>query len=87
MEDTPLTAVIDWLRQRNPDAMGRYGDEPDLDLDLIEHRIVDSLSFMEFVLLLEDLIGRELPLKELDVDRFRTLRAISENFFSSERTG
>lgn len=81
MEDTSLAAVTDWLRQRNPDA-GPIG----LDLDLVEHRLVDSLSFMEFVLLLEDLVGRELPLEELDVDRFRTLRAVSENFLSAERT-
>jgi acyl carrier protein len=41
---------------------------------------------MEFILLLEDLVGRELPLKELDVDRFRSLRAIHDNFLSPQAT-
>lgn len=45
--------------------------------------MVDSLGFMEFILLLEDLVGRELPLSTLNVDHFRTLRAIQDNFLSS----
>ncbi|MEU9619624.1 MULTISPECIES: acyl carrier protein [unclassified Streptomyces] len=70
-----LKPVTDWLRARNPEA----GEIP-ADLDLIENRLVDSLGFMEFILMLEDLVGRELPLEELDVDRFRSLRAIHDNF-------
>ncbi|MEE1808966.1 acyl carrier protein [Streptomyces sp. BE133] len=76
MEDA-LKPVTDWLRARNPEA----GVIP-ADLDLIENRIIDSLGFMEFILLLEDLVGRELPLEELDVDRFRSLQAIHDNFLS-----
>ncbi|MET9296281.1 acyl carrier protein [Streptomyces sp. NPDC003077] len=80
--DDPLKPVTDWLRARNPDV-----EAIPPDLDLIENRLVDSLGFMEFILLLEDLVGRELPLEELDVDRFRTLEAISANFLTPQRTG
>lgn len=76
--DSALEPITDWLRDRNPEA----GDIP-LDLDLVESRMVDSLGFMEFILLLEDLVGRELPLSTLNVDHFRTLRAIQDNFLSS----
>ncbi|MEV7279337.1 acyl carrier protein [Streptomyces sp. NPDC093111] len=67
--------IVDWLRKRNPDV----GDIPD-DFDLIESRLIDSLGFMEFVLLLEDLIGRELSLEQIDVDQFRTLRSLTDHF-------
>ncbi|MCX4825184.1 acyl carrier protein [Streptomyces sp. NBC_01142] len=77
MEDA-LKPVTDWLRSRNPEA----GAIP-ADLDLIENRLIDSLGFMEFILLLEDLAGREFPVAELDVDCFRTLRAVHDNFLSA----
>jgi acyl carrier protein len=67
--------LVDWLLARNPAVQ----DIPD-DLDLIENRLIDSLGFMEFVLLLEDLIGRELQLDQLDVDQFRTLRSLTDTF-------
>lgn len=75
--DQALKRVTDWLHTRNPGIAAIPAD-----LDLIENRIVDSLGFMEFILLLEDLVGRELPLDQLDVDHFRTLRAVFENFLS-----
>lgn len=77
--DDELTPVIDWLRARNPEL-----DEIPADLDLIENRVVDSLAFMEFILFLEDLIGRELSLSELSADQFRTLAAIRKNFLTQD---
>ncbi|MET7757974.1 phosphopantetheine-binding protein [Streptomyces sp. NPDC005389] len=67
--------IVDWLRERNPTVE----DIPD-DLDLIESRMIDSLGFMEFILLLEDMIGRELHLDQIDVNQFRTLRSLKEHF-------
>ncbi|MFD7643428.1 acyl carrier protein [Kitasatospora sp. NPDC059795] len=74
-----LKPVVDWLRARNP-ALG----EIPADLDLIENRIIDSLAFMEFILFLEDLVGRELDVAELSADQFRTLHAIEDNFLAGE---
>ncbi|MFJ1898771.1 MULTISPECIES: acyl carrier protein [unclassified Streptomyces] len=73
--DDVIKPVVDWLLERNP---GR--EEIPEDLDLIENRLIDSLGFMEFLLLLEDLIGRELQLNQIDVDQFRTLRSINQHF-------
>ncbi|UQX04713.1 acyl carrier protein [Streptomyces sp. RerS4] len=70
-----IKPVVDWLLERNPDI-----EEIPEDLDLIENRLVDSLGFMEFVLLLEDLIGRELQLNQIDVDHFRTLRSLQHHY-------
>ncbi|MEE1792272.1 acyl carrier protein [Streptomyces sp. BE308] len=73
--DDVIKPVVDWLRERNPTV----GEIPE-DLDLIENRLIDSLSFMEFILLVEDLIGRELRLDQIDVDQFRTLRSLTHHF-------
>ncbi len=80
--DDKLRLVVAWLRERNSAL-----DVIPPDLDLVENRLVDSLAFMEFILLLEDLIGRELPMEELNVDQFRTLDAISANFLRPENNG
>ncbi len=62
-----LKPVIDWLQMKN-DAL----EDIPRDLDLIENRLIDSLSFMEFILLLESLIGRDIPAEQVSVDQFRT---------------
>ncbi|GGS35415.1 MULTISPECIES: acyl carrier protein [Streptomyces] len=73
--DDVTKPVVDWLRERNPTV-----EEIPEDLDLIENRLIDSLGFMEFILLLEDLIGRELQLDQIDVNQFRTLRSLTDHF-------
>ncbi|MFE0648744.1 acyl carrier protein [Streptomyces sp. NPDC059534] len=73
--DDVIKPVVDWLRERNPTV-----EEIPEDLDLIESRLIDSLGFMEFILLLEDLIGRELQIDRIDVDQFRTLRSLKDTF-------
>ena len=77
--DDVLSPVVDWIRARNTGI-----DVIPLDLDLIENRLIDSLGFMEFILLLEDLMGRELVLQQLSVDQFRTLEAIFMNFLKPQ---
>ncbi|MFE5023247.1 acyl carrier protein [Streptomyces sp. NPDC056656] len=72
--DDAIKPVVDWLRERNPTV-----EEIPEDLDLIENRLIDSLAFMEFILLLEDLIGRELHLDQIDVNQFRTLRSLTDH--------
>lgn len=68
-----LGRVRTWLRGRNPDA----GDI-DLDLDLIDSGLVSSLSFPEFLIFLESLVGREIPLRPETAVSFRTLRGIRD---------
>ncbi|ATZ28604.1 hypothetical protein SLAV_34165 [Streptomyces lavendulae subsp. lavendulae] len=73
--DDAIKPVVDWLREHNPTV-----EEIPEDLDLIENRLIDSLGFMEFILMLEDLIGRELRLDQIDVNQFRTLRSLTDHF-------
>lgn len=70
-------AVVAWLRSRgfDPEAHGA-------DHDLIENRVIDSLHFMEFVLLLEQFAQRQILVEGMTLDHFRTLRAIRDNFLA-----
>lgn len=76
----PLTEVRRWLHRKRPEL----DTIPD-DLDLIEHRVIDSLQFVEFIYLLQSLSGREIVVDTLTVDHFRTLRDIERNFLSESR--
>jgi acyl carrier protein len=73
-EDLALERIRGWLRKKKPQLQ-----EIDLDLDLIESRIVDSLLFVDFLFFLEELTGRSLEIKPGLVDPFRTLRSIRDN--------
>ncbi len=55
----------------------------DLDLDLIEHRLIDSLDFAEFLFVLEEIAGRTIDLAMVDLDTFRTLRTIQSRFLDN----
>jgi len=81
MTDTQgaILCVIDHLLSGRP---GLEQIEPDQ--DLIEGRILDSLGFVEFLCLLEELTGREISLEDVVPDDFRTLQAIERRFFSGE---
>lgn len=74
----PLSEVKAWLLAKKPEA----GDL-DLDLDLIENRILDSLGFLEFLYFLEEVTGRELQVQAGTVNSFRTLRAIRDNIIDT----
>ena len=74
-----LLQVKQWLLTRKP-GLG----DIDLDLDLIENRVIDSLSFLDFVFFLEELTGRELQASAETVSSFRTLRAIQEKVIDAD---
>jgi acyl carrier protein len=78
--DTQTDVVVEFLRSKNPDL-----DTIDPELDLIESRILDSLQFVEFMLLLEEATGHEIPLEQVSAEDFRTLSAIRARFFSEPR--
>lgn len=70
-----LDKVKQWILDKNQDV-----DQIDLDLDLIENRVIDSLQFIDFILLLEELSGKEISMTNFSVNQVQTLRAINENF-------
>lgn len=81
MSDTQaaILRIIDHLLSGRPGLEHIRPDD-----DLIEGRILDSLGFVEFLCLLEELTGREIALEDVTPDDFRTLKAIEGRFFSSE---
>ncbi|MEW2400454.1 holo-ACP synthase [Streptomyces sp. NPDC046862] len=80
---TPMTdglqQVKDWILKRHPER-----EDLATDVDLIENRLIDSLSFVEFVFLLEQLSGKPIEMETLEVDAIRTLDAIERTFFRAE---
>ncbi|MFF7081300.1 4'-phosphopantetheinyl transferase superfamily protein [Streptomyces lavendulae] len=73
-----LQLVKNWLLARHEEL-----DDIAPDLDLIENRLIDSLSFVEFVFLLEQHSGRSIQMETLEVDEIRTLAAIETHFFAA----
>lgn len=81
-QSSTIGQVMTWLHAKKPDLQ-----EIDLDTDLIENRIIDSLSFMNFVFFLEELTGRELQANARSVNSFRTLRAIQSDILQTKDEG
>ncbi|MFF8607870.1 acyl carrier protein [Streptomyces sp. NPDC015346] len=75
-----LQQVKSWILDRHPER-----DDIAPDLDLIENRLIDSLSFVEFVFLLEQESGQSIQMETLEVDAIRTLAAIDTHFFAKTR--
>jgi acyl carrier protein len=75
-KETRLTQVTQWIQERRK---GQGAFQLDLDTDLIETRIVDSLMVMELLFFLEQLIGRELRPEPQLITSLRTLRTIRDN--------
>ncbi|AWL41122.1 MULTISPECIES: acetylxylan esterase [Streptomyces] len=75
----PMQAVQEFILGRNP-ALDRVSE----DLDLIDSRAINSLAFVEFIFLLEELTGESIDPEDLDLDDFRTLDALEARFFKKE---
>ncbi|MFC4611474.1 acyl carrier protein [Streptomyces maoxianensis] len=67
-----MEPVFEFLRKLNASV-----DTIDWDRDLIDARILDSLAFVEFLLLMEELTGEQIDLSKTDVSNFRTLNRIN----------
>ena len=74
-----MDEVIRWIRSKNPDLDGEIAP----DTDLIETRLIGSLSFLEFVALLEELSGEQIDVGTLSIGDFRTLDRINEKFLTT----
>lgn len=75
----PMREVRQFILGRNP-KLGELSD----DLDLIDSRAINSLAFVEFIFLLEELTGQSIDPEDLDLDDFRTLKAIEARFFTQK---
>ncbi|MFI2644371.1 phosphopantetheine-binding protein [Streptomyces sp. NPDC018610] len=69
--------VMSWFHEQNPDV-----EEVDPDLDLFDTRLVNSLSLIEFVVVIERASGQVIDRRQIKTDDFRTLRTIQEKYFA-----
>ncbi|MFJ9521676.1 acyl carrier protein [Kitasatospora sp. NPDC101801] len=74
-----MERIAAWLHEKNPGLDGPI----ETDEDLIEARLIDSMDFLEFVDLLEDISGTGIDLQEVTIDDFRTLDRVRQRFLSS----
>ncbi|MBB5936388.1 acyl carrier protein [Streptomyces zagrosensis] len=79
MTTEPMQAVREFIIGRNPKLDGLSND-----LDLIDSRAINSLAFIEFIFLLEELTGESIDPEDLNLDDFRTLKALETRFFTKE---
>lgn len=76
-----LDTLRDWLLEKNPDL-----DSIDDNQDLFESKLIDSINFVEFILIIEELIDREIPVSSDLVARTSTLRLVFENYLCARET-
>lgn len=75
INDDRINHIKQWLLSKK-----KYLPDIALDLDLIEHDIVDSLSFVEYVLIIEEISGREVVVDDDVLDKVRTLERVQLHF-------
>ncbi|MBI2789857.1 MAG: acyl carrier protein [Elusimicrobia bacterium] len=76
MDNERIGEVRRWLLRERPDIK-----EIGLDTDLIDDRVLDSVTFINFVYFMQELTGRRIPLASgTAVNSLRTLRRIQTNF-------
>lgn len=74
-----IAEIHEWILSRHPQRDSIAPDE-----NLIESRLVDSLSFVELVYTIESASGMEIDFENIDVKDFQTLSAIEKAFFAAD---
>ena len=76
MTSAGIDEVCNWILARHPERQIIDAEE-----DLIESRLVDSLTFVELVYVIENATGVEIDFDSIDVKDFKTLSAMEKAFF------
>ncbi|MFI9201366.1 acyl carrier protein [Streptomyces sp. NPDC053048] len=76
MASSGIQEVREWILSRHQDRDSLSDDE-----NLIESRLVDSLSFVELVYTIESAADLEIDFDSIDIKDFQTLSAIEKAFF------
>jgi acyl carrier protein len=79
MTTDPMQDVRAFILERNP-TIGLLAPQ----MDLIDSRAINSLAFVDFIFLLEELTGELIDPEDLDLDDFRSLDAIEARFFKQK---
>ncbi|MFE9611270.1 phosphopantetheine-binding protein [Streptomyces sp. NPDC006012] len=71
-----IDEVRSWILKRHPERQVIDAEE-----NLIQTRLVDSLTFVELVYVIENATGVEIDFDNIDIQDFQTLAAIEKAFF------
>lgn len=71
-----IDEVRNWILKRHPERQTIDAEE-----NLIQTRLVDSLTFVELVYVIENATGVEIDFDNIDIQDFQTLAAIEKAFF------
>ncbi|MCX5394722.1 acyl carrier protein [Streptomyces sp. NBC_00094] len=77
-----MERIAAWLHEKNPGLDGPI----ETDEDLIEARLIDSMDFLEFIDLLEEISGDSIDLQDVTIDDFRTLDRVRQRFLTPPGT-
>jgi acyl carrier protein len=78
MTPPTIDIAVQYLKSKQPELT-----EIPPDLDLIESRVLDSVGFVGFLVLLAEHTGEEIRMEEVTPEDFRTLDAIEKRFFGA----
>ncbi len=70
------SALLEWL-QTEANLAGDGNVRVDLDTDLMEDSVLDSLGFMELLEFVEDITGHHIEIEEIGVESLTTVRSLS----------
>lgn len=70
-----LAPLREWLLETHPELTCIEDD-----VDLFASKLIDSINFVEFILILEEIIDREIPVSADLVRNTSTLRRVAEHF-------
>lgn len=79
-----IVEIEKWLKEKDKSNAGFDGST-----DLIEQGLVDSLIFVEFILMIEEYAETEITINDDIIEKVRTLDDVEQNFFHknpNERT-
>jgi acyl carrier protein len=76
MASSGIDEIRNWILARHPDRQTIEAEE-----NLIESRLVDSLTFVELVYVIENATGVEIDFENIEIQDFHTLSAIEKTFF------
>ena len=78
MTSPTIDIAVQYLLSKRPELT-----EIPRDLDLIENRILDSVDFVGFLVMLEQHTGEEIRMEDVTPEDFRTVTAIEKRFFGA----
>lgn len=83
MSDSSVEKLMSLLKPRL-DRLGLKENDIQLDDNLVEAGVFDSVAFLEFTTELEEQTGVEIDFSEMDPEEFTTIQALSAYFFGNQ---